>query len=89
MTKSGHRYTITRNAEGKLGFNEIFRENENIIQGQHIDAYTYSTEDLVSAYENAGINQEDLNNAYETLNRTKAEREQTQNQTKTNNFEGR
>lgn len=89
MTKSGYRYTITRNAEGKLGFNEIFRENENIIQGQHIDAYTYSTDDLVSAYENAGINQEDLNNAYETLNRTKAEREQTQNQTKTNNFEGR
>lgn len=89
MTKSGHRYTITRNSEGKLGFNEIFRENENIIQGQHIDAYTYSTDDLVSAYENAGINQEDLNNAYETLNRTKAEREQTHNQTKTNNFEGR
>lgn len=89
MTKSGHKYTITRNAEGRLGFNEIFRENENIIQGQHIDAYTYSTDDLVSAYENAGINQEDLNNAYETLNRTKAEREQTHNQTKTNNFEGR
>lgn len=89
ITKSGHRYTITRNAEGKLGFNEIFRENENIIQGQHIDAYTYSIDDLVSAYENAGINQEDLNKAYETLNRTKAEREQTQNQTKTNNFEGR
>lgn len=89
MTKSGHRYTITRNSEGKLGFNEIFRENENIIQGQHIDAYTYSTDDLISAYENAGINQEDLNNAYETLNRTKAEREQTHNQTKTNNFEGR
>ena len=89
MTKSGHRYTITRNAEGKLGFNEIFRENENIISGQHIDAYTYSTDDLINAYENVEINQEDLNKAYETLNRTKAEREQTHNQTKTNNFEGR
>lgn len=89
MTKSGHRYTITRNSEGKLGFNEIFRENEKIIQGQHIDAYTYSTDDLISAYENAGINQEDVDKAYETLNRTKSEREQTQNQTKTNNFEGR
>lgn len=89
MTKSGHRYTITRNEEGKLGFNEIFRENENIMQGQHIDTYTFSTDDLVSIYENVGINQEDLNKAYETLNRTKAEREQTQNQTKTNNFEGR
>lgn len=89
MTKSGHRYSITRNTDGKLGFNEIFKENENIIQGQHIDAYTYSTDDLVSVYENAEINQDDLNRAYETLNRTKADREQTQNQTKSNNFEGR
>lgn len=89
MTKSGHRYAITRNAEGKLGFNEIFRENENIIQGQHVDTYTYSTEDLVRAYESAGINQEDLNNAYKTISRTKAEREQTQNKSRRNNFEGR
>ena len=89
VTKSGHRYSITRNAEGKLGFNEIFRENENIIQGQHVDTYTFSTEDLMKAYENAKISQEDLNNAFETLNRTKAEREQTHNQAKNNNFEGR
>lgn len=88
-TQSGHRYSITRNAEGKLGFNEIFRENENIIQGEHVDTYTFSTDDLFREYENAGINQEDLNNAYQIINRTKAEREQAQNQTKTNNFEGR
>lgn len=88
MTKSGHRYTITRNAEGKLGFNEIFKENENIIQGQHIDAYTYSTEDLKRAYKNVGINQEDLNNAYEITNRTKSEREQTQIPIE-NNYRGR
>lgn len=50
---------------------------------------TQNTDDLLSTYKNAGINQEDINKAYETLNRTKAEREQTQNQTKTNNFEGR
>lgn len=89
VTQSGHRYSITRNAEGKLGFNEIFRENENIIQGEHIDAYTYSTDDLFRAYQSAEINQEDLNNAYELLNRTKEERQQAQNQTRTNNFEGR
>lgn len=88
-TQSGHRYSITRNAEGKLGFNEIFRENENIIQGEHVDTYTFSTDDLFREYENAGINQEDLNNAYQIINRTKAEREQAQDQTKTNNFEGR
>lgn len=88
-TQSGHRYSITRNAEGKLGFNEILRENENIIQGEHVDAYTFSTDDLFREYENAGINQENLNNAYQIINRMKAEREQTQNQTKTNNFEGR
>lgn len=89
MTKSGHRYTITRNAEGKLGFNEIFRENESIIQGQHIDAYTYSTDDLIHAYGEAEINDEDVKKAYETIERTKAEREQTQNKGKENNFEGR
>ena len=89
VTKSGHHYSITRNSEGKLGFNEIFRENENIIQGQHVDAYTFSTEDLMRAYENAKVSPEDLNNAFETLNRTKAEREQTHNQAENNNSEGR
>lgn len=89
ITQSGNRYAITRNAGGKLGFNEIFRENENIIQSQHIDTYTYSTDELAKAYKIAGINQEDLNNAYEILNRTKAEREQTQNQTENKNYESR
>lgn len=85
VTKSGNRYAITRNKEGKLGFNEIFRENENIIQAEHIDTYTYSTNEyLQRTYENAEVSQEDLEKAYETINRTKAEREQTQD--KTHNF---
>ena len=88
-TQSGHRYSITRNSEGKLGFNEIFRENKNIIQGEHVDTYTFSTDDLFTAYENAGINQENVNQAFEILNRTKQEREQRQNPDKTNNFEGK
>ena len=89
ITKSGHRYTITRNAEGKLGFDEIFKENENIIQAEHIDTYTYSTDDLTRAYKSMEIDQEDLNKAYDTINRTKAERAYTQNKTKTNKFKGR
>ena len=35
------------------------------------------------------INDEDVKKAYETIERTKAEREQTQNIGKENNFEGR
>ena len=78
---------IRKNVELKIQLQNA--ENENIIQGQHVDAYTFSTEDLMRAYENAQVSQEDLNNAFETLNRTKAEREQTHNQAKNNSFEGR
>lgn len=35
------------------------------------------------------IDQEDLNKAYDPINRTKAERDYTQNKTKTNKFKGR
>ena len=89
ITKDGHRYSITRDKEGRLGFNEIFRENENIISSKHVDTYTYSTDDLVQAYGEAEINDEDVKRAYETIERTKAEREQAQNKGKENNFEGR
>ena len=89
ITKDGHRYSITRDKEGRLGFNEIFRENENIISSKHVDTYTYSTDDLVQAYGEAEINDEDVKRAYETIERTKAEREQAQNKGKENNFDGR
>ena len=89
VTKDGHRYSITRDKEGRLGFNEIFRENENVISSKHVDTYTYSTDDLVQAYGEAEINDEDVKRAYETIERTKAEREQAQNKGKENNFEGR
>lgn len=75
ITESGHRYSITRNAEGKLGFCEIFRENENIMQAQQIDTYTYSTDDLVSAYKSMELQQKDVSKAYETI---KTDRQQTQ-----------
>ena len=89
VTKDGHRYSITRDKEGRLGFNEIFRENENVISSKHVDTYTYSTDDLVQAYGETEINDEDVKRAYETIERTKAEREQAQNKGKENNFEGR
>ena len=79
VTEDGHRYSITRDKEGRLGFNEIFRENENVISSIHVDTYTYSTVDLVHAYGEAEINDEDVNSAYETIKRTKAEREQEHN----------
>ena len=56
---------------------------------KHVDTYTYSTDDLVQAYGEAEINDEDVKRAYETIERTKAEREQAQNKGKENNFEGR
>lgn len=77
VTKSGHRYAITRNAEGKLGFNEIFREKDNIIQAEHVDTYTYSTDDLVQKYKDTEINEQDLGEAYSTIDRTKKEKEET------------
>ena len=75
-------YVKSKSKNSNSTFNQIGKE---IVQS----SYTYSTDDLVSVYENEGINQDDLNRAYETINRTKADREQTQNQTKSNNFEGR
>ncbi len=77
VTQSGHRYAIARGAEGKLELSEIFRENENIMQGQTIDTYSYSTNNLLQAYTSAQINQGDLDNAYNTVSRTKEERGQT------------
>lgn len=50
---------------------------------------TSLTDNLAKEYENAGINQEDLNKAYEIINRTKEEREQETNHTNTNKVEGR
>ena len=43
----------------------------------------------MQAYGEAEINAEDVKRAYETIERTKAEREQAQNKGNENNFEGR
>ncbi len=86
-TKSGHRYSISRDKNGKLEFNEIFRENENRMEAKAVDTYTYSTADLLQTYQSAEINQEDINKAYKTMENTKEEKEQTN--AKKNEFEGR
>ena len=53
------------------------------------DKLENNSHDLVQAYGETEINDEDVKKAYETIERTKAEREQTQNIGKENNFEGR
>lgn len=82
-TNSGNRYTITRDEEGNLGFNEIFRENEKITSAKHIDTYSYDyKEDLINNYEEFDINQSDVEKAKEIFNRSKEEMDKTKESTK-------
>ena len=82
-TNSGNRYTITRDEEGNLGFNEIFRENEKITSAQHIDTYSYDyKEDLINNYEEFDINQSDVEKAKEIFNRSKEEMDKTKESTR-------
>jgi len=76
-------YTITRDEEGNLGFNEIFRENEKITSAKHIDTYSYDyKEDLINNYEEFDINQSDVEKAKEIFNRSKEEMDKTKESTK-------
>lgn len=82
-TNSGNRYTITRDEEGNLGFNEIFRENEKITSAQHIDTYSYDyKEDLINNYEEFDIDKSDVEKAKEIFNRSKEEMDKTKENTK-------
>lgn len=76
-TKSGNRYAITRGKDGKLGFTEITRDNEQTLEGQTIDTYSYSKYDLRRDYEEAEITTENVNHAYQDIKNTKDEREGT------------
>ena len=77
-TESGNRYTITRDEEGNLGFNEIYIENEKITNAQHIDTYSYDVnEDLINNYKDFDINKSDVENVKEILNRSKEEMSKT------------
>ena len=81
--ESGNRYTITRDEEGNLGFNEIYRENEKITNAQHIDTYSYDVnEDLINNYKDFDINKSDVENVKEILNRSKEEMSKTKENTK-------
>lgn len=74
MTPSGHRYAITRNETGKLGINEIYRETQDMIRAQHVDTYTLNLDDLMLAYSELGIRDEDLQKAYQEINRAQNQR---------------
>ena len=77
-TESGNRYTITRDEDGNLGFNEIYRENEKIRSAQHIDTYSYDVnEDLINNYKDFDINKSDVESVKEILNRSKEEMSKT------------
>ncbi len=74
-------------------------DTDKVLQGKSLEKVTQremadrlvknGIDDLFQAYQSAEINQEDLNNAFENINRTKQEREQTRAQNKSNNYEGR
>ena len=73
----------TRDEEGNLGFNEIYRENEKIRSAQHIDTYSYDVnEDLINNYKDFDINKSDVENVKEILNRSKEEMSKTKENTK-------
>ena len=73
VTQSGNRYVLT-NIGGSIQFSEIYRENEKQMKADLIDTYSYKQE-LYDAYEDMDINKEDIDRAYDVLNRTREERE--------------
>ena len=76
-------YKRARDEKGKLGFTEIYKEQEKSTFGENVDTYTF--EDWKETYKSTKINQTDLNKAFNTINRT---RQQQQQQTKSQmNFE--
>ncbi len=83
-TQSGHRYAISRDRDGKLGFNEIVRDNEKELRAETVDTYTYSTLDLKAIYDTVEINQEDINKAYKIVEKTKSEKKHPKEQRKNN-----
>lgn len=73
VTENGNRYVLT-NIGGNIQFSEIYMENEKQMKADLIDTYSYKQE-LYDAYEDMDINKEDIDRAYDELNRTREERE--------------
>lgn len=73
VTESGNRYVLT-NIGGNIQFSEIYMENEKQMEADLIDTYLFKQE-LYDAYEDMNINKEDIDRAYDVLNRTREERE--------------
>lgn len=73
VTENGNRYVLT-NIGGNIQFSEIYMENEKQMKADLIDTYSYKQE-LYDAYEDMDINKEDIDRAYDVLNRTREERE--------------
>lgn len=73
VTENGNRYVLT-NIGGNIQFSEIYMENEKQMKADLIDTYSYKQE-LYDAYEDMDVNKEDIDRAYDELNRTREERE--------------
>lgn len=73
VTENGNRYVLT-NIGGNIQFSEIYMENEKQMKADLIDTYSFKQE-LYDAYEDMDINKEDIDRAYDELNRTREERE--------------
>lgn len=69
-----HRYAITRDQKGNLGFTEIYKENEKETFGQ--DVRVERENDLKEIYKGANLNLTDLNKAMDIINRTKEKQQQ-------------
>ena len=83
----GNCYGLIGNEEFYAKVSGMITERIKIRQSQkEKDKLENNSHDLVQAYGETEINDEDVKKAYETIERTKAEREQTG---KKNNFEGR
>ena len=81
-TETGDRYAITRDEDGNLGFNEIYREQDDILRAKEVDTYSFETKWLTDEYKEFDINTSDIENAKEIFNRSKDEMEKTQENTK-------
>lgn len=72
VTKDGHRYAITVNEHGELGFSEIPLENEKTSFARHVDTFS-----LMETYQKRKLRRGEVENAYNILEYTKkTEREQ-------------
>ena len=66
-TKDGHRYAITKNQQGELEFKEIYIEKEDYKIAEDILSHAFTTDNLKKEYQDANINQSDIEKALKSI----------------------